>query len=63
MNLDDIMKKEIWSMKDIALYIGKSVSGAYAFVSRTPNFPKEINLGDAHKRWNAKKVRAWFLNR
>lgn len=62
MELDDIMKRDIWSMKDIAAYLGLSVTRAYAVVNSNPSFPKPIRLAKASRKWSASKVKAWLLN-
>ena len=66
MDLNDIMKKELWDARDIAAYLGKKVASVMSNTlnpTKNPSFPAPIKKPGISRRWEAKRVRAWFLSR
>lgn len=54
-NLD----KRLWSMDDIATYIGLSKGSVRQRIICKVGFPKSIKVTSGHPRWNPAEVRDW----
>jgi len=52
----------LWSIHDVADYVGVSKSSAYRIVAQ-PGFPKPLKLEGVSQRWKPAEVQAWADHR
>ena len=65
-DINEVMKKPVWDSRDIACYLGKQFASVMSNTlnpTKNPSFPKAIKKPGISRRWEAKKVMAWFLSR
>ena len=53
--------KRLWSVDDIAAYMGLSVSSVRNRVTCKLDFPRAIKMKGFNRRWYASEVRDWII--